>query len=566
MKNRNKQQDMQAVKWLFRISKKHIKWVLIYSVLSCVLSVVGVLTAFGTKNIVNGAVDKNLELLKNGALILILILAVQVIVKILSRNIFERIKAKIEIKIKLQMFETVLKKDYSEVSAFHSGEVLNRLTSDVGVVTDAIVNLIPRILSLVARLITAVVVLTAFDPAFSVIFVVSGALILILSRLFKGYLKSMHKKAQETDGKVRSFFQESVAQILVIKVFNACNQIKNKANQLMADNYKIRIKRATVSIFAHSGMQLAFSLGQLFAIVWGGYRVYQGIIDIGEMSAILQLVNQIQSPMSALSGIMPSFYACVASAERLMDFENLRDEIVAGEKITDVNNFYHHFESIKIKDLTFKYERDCVFENAQATINKGDFVAITGISGIGKSTLFKLLMGVISAQNGEILINSKIGNRLADSETRKLFSYVPQGNLLLSGSIYENLTFMNEGKSQQEIENAIRISCCDEFIKDLPQGLETKIGERGLGLSEGQAQRIAIARAILYGAPIILLDEATSALDEQTEKKLIENLRQLENKTLMIITHKKEALKVCNKELKIVESKIYIEELSYDEN
>ncbi len=566
MKNRSPQQDMKTVKWLYRISRKHIKSVLIYSVLSAVLSVVGVLTAFGTKNIVNGAVDKDLELLKYGALILVAILTVQVTVKILSRNIFERAKAKIEIKIKLHMFENVLKKDYSKISSYHSGEVLNRLTSDVGVVTDGVVNLVPRIVSLFTRLITAVVVLTAFDPIFSVIFVVAGVLILILSRLFKGYLKSMHKRSQETDGKVRSFFQESVAQILVIKVFNAYSQIKEKANQLIAENYKIRIKRATVSIFAHSGMQLAFSLGQLFAIVWGGYRVYQGIIDIGEMSAILQLVNQIQSPMATLSGIMPTFYACVASSERLMEFENLSDEIVSGEKIADIENYYHHFESINVKNATFKYDRDSVFENAECKINKGDFVAVTGISGIGKSTLFKLLMGVITPQSGEILVKSKIGNRIADSETRKLFSYVPQGNLLLSGSIYENLTFMNEGKTPEEIKNAIRLSCCDEFINDLPKGLDTLIGERGHGLSEGQAQRIAIARAILYNAPILLLDEATSALDEETEKRLIENLKQLKNRTLMIITHKKAALSACNKELKITEGKIYIEELSQNEN
>ncbi len=566
MKKRSSQQDMNAVKWMYRMSRKYMKYVLIYSVLSALLSVVGVLTAFGTKNIVNGAVEKDLPLLQNGIIILVCILAMQVITKVASRNIFERVKAKIEIKLKLHIFETVLKKDYGEVSKYHSGEIMNRLTSDVGVVTDGIVNLIPRVISLVTRLVAAIVVLMKFDPVFAVIFIVAGMVIFILSRLFKNYLKEMHISVQETQGDVRSFLQESLGEILVVKVFNAYRQIKNKASRLIDKNYKIKIKRATVSIFAHSGIQLAFSLGQLFAIAWGGYRVYQGIIDIGEMSAVLQLVNQIQSPMATLSGIMPTFYACAASAQRLMELENIPDEIAKSEEVTNVSNFYNHISSVELKNISFNYNRESVFENATCEIKKGDFVAITGISGIGKSTLLKLLMGIISPQNGEVLIKNKIGNRVADRETCKLFSYVPQGNLLFSGTIYDNLTFMTENKSETEIEYALKLSCCDEFIKAMPQGLNTVIGERGLGLSEGQAQRIAIARAILHNAPIILLDEATSALDEATENKLIENLRELEEKTLVIVTHKKAALNACDKELQIKDGKIFIKELCCNEN
>ncbi len=562
MNNRNRQQDKVALKWMYRISKKHVKYVLVYTVLSFVLSVVGVMTAFGTKNIVNGAVSQDLSLLKNGALILIGILLVQLIFKISSRNIYERAKVKIEMKLKSHIFETVLKKDFSKISEFHSGEVLNRLTSDVNIVTDGIMNLVPRVVSLLTRVVVAVAIMVSFDWFFALVFVVGGLVLLILSRFFKNYLKSMHKKSQETDGKVRSFLQESVSEILVVKVFNAYRQVMDKASQLMSENYKVRIKRATVSIFANSSLTFVFSIGHLFAIVWGGYRVYQGVIDIGEMSAILQLVNQIQSPMASLSGILPSLYSTIASAERLMEFEALPDEFTSGEEISDVEKFYDSFESIRLNDVTFSYNRERVFENAFGEIKKGDFVAVTGISGIGKSTMFKMMMGVLTPNAGKISVVSKASQRLADKETRKLFSYVPQGNLLLSGTIYENITFMNDGKDTAEISEAIRISCCDEFISELPRGLDTVIGERGLGLSEGQAQRIAIARAILYGAPILLLDEATSALDEETEKRLIENLKELKDRTLMIITHKKAALGVCNKELKIVEGKIVIEELN----
>lgn len=567
MKNRNRQQDMTAVKWMYRVSKKHIKNVAIYGVLSAVLAFVGVMSAFGTKSIVNGATYRDLSLLREGAVILTVILSVQFIFKIVSRNIFERSKAKIEISLRAHIFETVIKKDYSELSAFHSGEILNRLTSDVGVVTDGIMNLLPRLITLLVRLVVAVLIMISFDPLFTIVFVAGGAALVGFSRLFKRYLKDIHKKSQQTDGKVRSFMQESVSEVLVVKVFNAYDRVCEKAGQLMSENYRVRIKRATVSIFANSGVNLVFSAGHLFAIIWGGYRVYQGFIDIGELSAILQLVNQIQGPLASLSGFLPSFYATVASAERLMEFESLPDELTVGEKIGDISEFYNKLDSIKVENITFRYNRDLVFENASCEIKKGDFVAVTGISGIGKSTLFKLMMGVLVPQNGEITVQSNGIKHIADRETRRLFSYVPQGNLLLSGTVYENITFMNSEKTKEEIDTAIKISCCDEFVNEFEQGLDTVIGERGLGLSEGQAQRIAIARAILYDAPVILLDEATSALDEETEKRLIQNLKSLKNKTLMIITHKKAALNVCNKELKIIDGKIIIEETGdCDEN
>lgn len=258
--------------------------------------------------------------------------------------------------------------------------------------------------------------------------------------------------------------------------------------------------------------------------------------------------------------MIPTYYSVIASAERIIEIENYADEAESDGSLYDRYECYEKLKEIVFDSVTFKYNRDYVFKNATAVIKKGDFVAITGISGIGKSTLLKLLLGVVYPQEGTIKIVTEDSEKQVDRNTRSLFSYVPQGNMLLSGTLRENVTFMCKEKSDEEIERAVKLSCSDDFVSRLPDGLETVVGERGLGLSEGQIQRIAIARAILYDAPIILFDEATSALDEETEERLLKNLRAMENKTCVIVSHKPAALTVCNKEIRIEDGKILVSE------
>ena len=274
---------------------------------------------------------------------------------------------------------------------------------------------------------------------------------------------------------------------------------------------------------------------------------------------MIQLLNHFLPPLVSLSGIMPKYYTTIASAERIMELDDLPNEKEINQSDINVSATYKSLKSIEFENISFKFDRDIILDNTSLSIKKGDFVAIMGISGIGKSTLLKLLLGVFNLNFGKIYLDTNNGKIPIDKNTRKLFSYVPQGNMLISGTIKDNITFINPDASDAEIEEAIRISCAKQFIDELPLGLETVIGEKGLGLSEGQVQRLAIARSLLADSPIMLLDEATSALDEKTEKEFLTNLKALDNVTSIIVSHKKAALEICNKTIQIKNGKIISE-------
>ena len=268
----------------------------------------------------------------------------------------------------------------------------------------------------------------------------------------------------------------------------------------------------------------------------------------GTLTAVLQLISQIQTPFVSITKMFPQYYAVLASAERIMEIENITNEESTYEKI-DVKQTYDKLKSIRFNNIKFNYGRETVIEHGDAMLNKGDFVAIRGISGIGKSTLMKMLLGVFKPQQGTIDICLENGKTIqASPDTRCMFSYVPQGNYLFSGTIRENILMINPNASDEEVSQALKLSEIEDFIENLPDGLDTVIGEKGLGISEGQAQRLAIARALISNAPIILLDEATSALDKNTEEKVLDNIKKLNKKTCIIITHKAAALEVCNRE------------------
>lgn len=555
--------DKNTLKWLFGAVKKQFGAVFALIVLNSISSALGVLFALKFRAVIDTAAQGNRNGLIKSIAFVLLIVGFQIAIRVFVQSISTVSAAKSEMAFKSRLFDNILKKDYARITSYHSGELMTRLTSDVSIVSDGLITLLPTVFAMITRLCFAAAALIALDRGFALVFLAVGVLVLVVGSLFRRIMKSLHMRVQESDGRLRSFLQESIGGLLMIKVFGIENEISDTAMQYQRANYKAKLKRRTVNIAANTGLNLAFQLGYVFAFSYGAFKLIGGAagFTVGTITAIIQLVNQIQTPFAAMSGILPQYYGILASAERLIEIENADDEQGENEKSIDPKTAYHDLVSLNFENISFGYDRDIVLNNASLVIEKGDFAVISGISGIGKSTLIKLLLGVITPKSGKIYLKFGTSVRKADKSTRPLFSYVPQGNLLLSGTIRDAICITKKSATDAEINEALRISCADKFLAEFPLGLETVIGEKGFGLSEGQVQRLAIARAILSDKPIILLDEATSALDELTEHNVLSNIRAMKDKTCIIISHKRAAYNICNKEIKIDDKKIYTKDI-----
>lgn len=562
--------DSAALKWIAKAAKGQAWYILFLALINLVMALLSIVFSYMIRFVINSATNGSLssaERLEGVAYwgsIFVGVVIIQNILRISNSHLVFRVNARLSIDMKSHLYNTILRKEYSQVTKYHTGEMLNRINNDVASIASAITGIIPTLVFIAAKLVGVFVVLYSIDKWFTVVFICVGVFVFMVSFIFKKKMKEYHKQIMETDGKTRSFMQETLSSLLVVKIFSSEDKVVGVAKDLQETNYKRKAKRNIVSLITHGSFTVAFNAAYLFGLIYCSVKIAQGdsVITYGVLSQVLNLMNQISAPINSLTSILPVYYSAIGSAERIMEFENMDDEIEVNDSDVDFDAFYSDLDTIEFKDITFRYDRDLIFDNTDLTINKGDLVVMTGISGIGKSTLLKLLLGVFPIESGEIYLKTKDGNRVVvDHNMRRLFSYVPQGNFLLSGTIRENIAFIKSDATDEEINSAIDFACA-EFIYDLPKGLDTVIGEKGMGLSEGQVQRVAIARAFLSGSPIILLDEATSALDEQTELRLLKNIKKLSDKTCILISHKKAANALCDKEVRIVDAKIVVYDLN----
>lgn len=551
--------DTNTLNWILKKTIEQKFKIIYFTILSAFNACMGVFTSVVIRLLVDSAEMKDKSEIVHYSIIIIIILALQVIIGVVTNILNFIIYTKLQIKMKNDFYKCIINKNYKDISKFHTGELINRMNSDVAIISGNIISIIPNITYCVVKLVGVFIVLYSINKIMALVSIACGFSMSFMALIFKNKMKTLHKKVQTADGKIASFYQETLASLLVIKAFHAENKVANNGIFLQDESFKIKRKRNNISVFANVCFGLVFSVIYVYSLIWGAFAICNGKITYGILTSMLSLVLQIKGPTRSLAGMLPAYYQTLASAERLMEIENFENETEFHHSELNVAELYNELKKIEVENITFSYGRENVLENTSITIEKGDFIAIAGISGIGKSTLTKLIMNVIEPIKGQIYLELKDGKKeFIDKHNRRLFAYVPQGNFLLSGTIKENIAFMCENATDEQILQVAKIACADKFISELPNGLNTVIGEKGKGLSEGQVQRIAIARAIMTNSPILILDEATSALDEKTEIQLLNNIKDLQNKTCIFITHKASAKKICNKEIIIENKKMYI--------
>lgn len=543
-----KKPDKAALSWLFSRTKGRRGALAAIIVGNAVFAAAGASFSLLCRGIIDSAVAGDTVGIRAYAAGLAGFVLLQLVLRLVCNSLSEYVRAKIEMDMRGELFGRLLSSELDSLTKYHSGELLNRMFSDVKICADGIADIVPNAVNMVTRLVCACAIMIALEPWFALLFAAAGIVVFAVTKFFRGRLKGLHKQVQEKEGRVRSFLQESVESAAVVKVFGAERKMMKQNDVNQQEHFAVRMKRRTIGIISGAGFGLIFQAGYVFALVWGAYGIFTGGMSYGTLTAVLQLVNQIQSPFSGLSSLFPKLYAAEASAERIMELEAL-----PAEKEAEKTLRYEDFRGLEVSGLKFSYGENEVISRADFTLKKGEIAALTGISGGGKSTLFMLLLGAYKPQGGAIRFAGADGSYLPGRETRGIFAYVPQGNCLFSGTIRENIAFLRDcrGVFDEEIMSAARAACAEEFISQLPNGLDTRIGENGFGLSEGQAQRIAVARALFSGAGFLLLDESTSALDEQTERRLLENISAMDGKTVLIVTHRPAALNICGRRFTI---------------
>ncbi len=446
-----------------------------------------------------------------------------------------------------RMLDRILRSEWHGKESRHSGDVLNRLEFDVTNVVTFLTETLPGTLSVLALFIGAFVYLFLMDPALALITVAIIPLFVALSRFYVGKMRSLTRQVRDSDSKVQSVLQETVQNRMLIKTMEGDDTMVDRLENTQSELRHRVVRRTAFSVLSHLLLNFGFAVGYLTAFLWSAVRMSAGTLTFGGMTAFLQLVNKIQSPARSLTKLVPAFVSVFTAAERLMELE----ENPLEEQGTPIE--LDAPCGIRFSDVSFAYPDAAtqpVISHLTFDFRPGSCTAILGETGAGKTTLVRLLLALLRPQDGRVEIYDRREVREMGPRMRCNLVYVPQGNTLLSGTIRDNLRLGKLDATDEEMLEALRLSCAD-FVADLPDGLDSLCAEDGGGLSEGQAQRISIARALLRNRSIMLFDEATSALDPDTERQLLDNLLHHSQKTIIFVTHRLAVVDYCDQVLKL---------------
>ena len=528
--------NRETLKFITNNIKGSKKKVLILSIVQTLLGVLTVGFSFMLKPVINALEDKDNDLLIRYVIILASIAVALIVLQIFYRLYYEVSYIDIENRLKNNLFKTILHKDYQEIKNTHDEEWIHRLTSDTQVVANSILSILPSLCRMIVQLVLALVLIIVLYPIFGLSLLPFIILVILITYFMRKRLKAYHHLAQEKDGKAKVFLSESLQGLAIVHSFVKEDIFTKKNEQNLEEYKKARLKRNTFNVLCSVGFIVVYYAFYILAIIFCGNKIINGVMTIGFLSAIVALLSQLTGPLGNITSIIPRYYSLIASGERLKMESNEDGHYLSKEEIGEY--YTKEFKSLDIDKVSYSYldkygNKVEALNNFSLKINKNEHVLIKGHSGGGKSTLFKLMLSLLKVDEGNITINDEPLNK----KYERLFAYVPQDNLLMEGTIKEVITLFDDNFDEELLNKALNISESSSFVNYLTNKENTYLNEKGSGLSLGEMERIAIARAIYSDAPILLLDECSASLDTLTEKKVMSNILNLKDKTIILISH-----------------------------
>ncbi|WP_160689303.1 ABC transporter ATP-binding protein [Clostridium sp. C2-6-12] len=554
-----------AVQWIYNKCNNSIPYIILLTIIGSIASLISVNIALITKSLIDSTTTSNTYNINKYIIIMAVLLLLNLILDCVKTMLNTLGLEKTRNQMQKSIYNHLILTRLSDSSKYHSVELLTRMTNDVQTIVNVLVTIIPNMFSFSVMFIFSFFALLNLSPQMALIAMIIFPVLIFLSKIYSRKLKHFYLEVQKNETECNRFLQESLNNILIIKSF-CLESVRMKDLSILLNNrLNISFKRSFFSCISNGFFSLSSVLSYFFVFIWGSINLSanNAATNFGSLTAMLQLFSNMQTPISVLASSFPQLISAISAIDRLKELEESQLENTVLLPVRNINNANLTEDLIKyinpyilLKNVSFEYVNNkIILDNISVSINPGETIALIGRSGEGKTTLIMLILSLLYPTKGNLYINQ---DKLSPFH-RHLISYVPQGNTLFYGSILSNLTFGNENIAYDEVITALKMSCAYDFVSALDNKLDTIIGEKGCGLSEGQAQRLTIARALLRKKPILILDEATSSLDPQTELNVINQIKKIQPKPIcIIITHRPSALSICDRVFNLENKKLIL--------
>lgn len=540
-------------RWMLKYFRRYRAAVIIHILLGVMGTLMSLLSGLAMKKLIDVVTGFDTGGIVLAASLMVGLMLGSVLMQAAASRIAAVINIRVQNGIQAEVYDRMLRTDWESLESFRSGDLINRLNGDVNTVASGVTSLLPSLVSGSVQFLGALVIILFFDSTMALIALIGVPLSVICSRAIVARMREYSSRMKEIGSRVMSFHEDSFRNLVSIKAFGVMDGFRDRMTDMQESYRKALLEYNRFSVIASMVMSVLGLCISVGCFGWGVYRLWTGFISFGTLTMFLQLTNMLRSSFTTLIGLVPSAISVTTSAGRIMAVTELPEEDGARENI-DVPESCE----LELRNVDFAYANgETVLEDICFDAKMGDTVALTGASGEGKTTMIRLILGLIKPKSGEAVLRVNGEEMKLSAATRRAFAYVPQGNTVLAGTVADNLRMVRPDASDAMIEDALKLACAFDFVSKLPKGINSDTGELGRGFSEGQAQRIAIARALLLDAPVLLLDEATSALDEETELKLLNNLKQSgKSRTIIIITHRPQTADFCDRRYRLSGTKL----------